>query len=62
MPLQERSVIHVSPEEVMQPDRKRGPFRDVSFDARMLHVMALSAVLVAVVIGVLLLLAYFGLF
>ncbi len=62
VPLNDRSVIHVAPEEVMQPGLKRGPFRDVSFEARMLRVMLFSALLVAAVIGVFYAMYAFGLF
>ena len=62
VPLKDRSVIHVAPEEVMQPGLKRGPFRDISFEGRMLRVMLFSALLVAAAMGVFYAMYAFGLF
>ena len=51
VPLQQRSVIHVSPEEVMQQDSRRAAFRDISLDTRLLQIMLFSGILVAAVLG-----------
>ena len=58
VPLNQRSVIHVAPEEVMQPDTRQGPFREISLDARVLQIMLFSGILVAAVLGGFALLAF----
>ena len=51
VPLQPRSVIHVAPDQVTQRERKRGPFRDVSLDSRVMQLILFSGLLMIAVLG-----------